>query len=113
MPVSCRELSRRRQASAGGASASPAPTRLGVGSFELQRRDESSKQEMVTRRREQPNDLQLSSRKEKKKKVSNNRQIVAGLPEGEVSEVVLGAGHKLAEGLLCPQEVSPHRLNSD
>lgn len=78
------------QALACGASAGPAPAGLGVGSFPLQRRDESSKQEMVTRRREQPNDLQLSSQKEKKKKVSNNRQIVAGLPEGEVSEV--GAG---------------------
>lgn len=41
--------------------------------------------------------------KRKKKKVSNNRQIVAGLPEGEVSEVVLGAGHQRAEGLLCPR----------
>lgn len=110
VPVSCGELSRRP--SAGEASASPAPTGLGVGSFQLQRRDESSKQEMVTRRREQTNDLQLSSQKGKKK-VSNNRQIVAGLPEGEVSEVVLGAGHQLAEGLLCPQLVSPHRLNSE
>lgn len=106
MPVFCGELSRRRL----GASASPAPTGLGVGSFQFQRRDESSKQEMVTRRRERLNDLQLSSQKEKKKK-SNNRQIVAGLPEGEVSEVVLGAGHQLAEGLLCPREVSPHRLS--
>jgi hypothetical protein len=27
--------------------------------------------------------------------------------------VVLGAGHQRAEGLLCPQEVPPHRLNSE
>lgn len=44
----------------------------------------SSKQEMVTRRPGAAlNDLQLSSQK-KKKKFSNNRQIVAGLPEGKL-----------------------------
>jgi hypothetical protein len=44
----------------------------------------SSKQEMVTRRPGAAlNDLQLSSPKEKKL-FSNNRQIVAGLPEGKL-----------------------------
>lgn len=56
------------QASAGSFSQPSSNPAGGVGSFQLQRRDESSKQEMVTRRREQPNDLQLSSQKEKKKK---------------------------------------------
>lgn len=100
VPVSCGELSRRRPAEI---QHSPALAGLGVGSFQLQRRDESSKQEMVTRRREQPNDLQLSSQKEKKKKFPNNCQIVAGLPEGRLVRWVLGAGHQLAKGLLCPQ----------
>lgn len=41
--------------------------------------------------------------KRKKKKFPNNCQIVAGLPEGRLVRWVLGAGHQLAKGLLCPQ----------
>lgn len=71
----------------------------------------SSKQEMVTRRPGAAlNDLQLSS--QKKKKFSNNRQIVAGLPEGKLGSCgwggAMGVGHQFAEGLRCPPSVGCH-----
>lgn len=42
-------------------------------------------------------------KRKKKKRFSNNCQIVAGLPEGKLVRWVLGAGHRPAQGLLCPQ----------
>ena len=103
MPVSCGELSGtgvagapepQSQAGGGGASCSKGEMIL------------SSKQEMVTRRPGAAlNDLQLSSQK-KKKKFSNNRQIVAGLPEGKSgSWGWVRGGHQCAEGLLCPRSL--------
>lgn len=102
MPVSCGELSGagvtgapepQSQAGGGGASCSKGEMIL------------SSKQEMVTRRPGAAlNDLQLSS--PKKKKFSNNRQIVAGLPEGKSgSWGWVRGGHQCAEGLLCPRSL--------
>lgn len=102
MPVSCGELSGagvtgapepQSQAGGGGASCSKGEMIL------------SSKQEMVTRRPGAAlNDLQLSS--QKKKKFSNNRQIVAGLPEGKSgSWGWVRGGHQCAEGLLCPRSL--------
>lgn len=63
----------------------------------------SSKQEMVTRRPGAAlNDLQLSSQK-KKKKFSNNRQIVAGLPEGKLeSWGDAGLGTSLLKAYCAP-----------
>ena len=109
MPVSCGELSRagvagapepQSQAGGGGASCSKGEMIL------------SSKQEMVTRRPGAAlNDLQLSSQKRKKKKFSNNRQIVAGLPEGKSgSWGRVRGGHQCAEGLLCPRSLGGVQL---
>lgn len=68
----------------------------------------SSKQEMVTRRPGAAlNDLQLSS--QKKKKFSNNRQIVAGLPEGKLGSCGgwgLGTNLLKAYCVRCPWSVT-------
>lgn len=111
MPVSCGELSGagvagapepQSQAGGGGASCSKGEMIL------------SSKQEMVTRRPGAAlNDLQLSSQKRKKKKFSNNRQIVAGLPEGKSgSWGRVRGGHQCAEGLLCPRSLGGVQLST-
>lgn len=42
----------------------------------------------------------------RKKKFSNNRQIVAGLPEGKLRGWEVG--HQFAEGLLCPTSLGCH-----